>query len=150
VNPVPANHAPLSGELFRDAWTRCSPGGRMQIRLWLLAPSHDLARGRDLFLCAIFPSANEELALLERELVTGKHVELETRLQSSSLPGTVPDEAAPGVIFVVEKYFIGGLPLEAHPAHRRSHVTGKLAAAGDHSLEPDELPLGDPAPKGPT
>ena len=138
---TPSNHVRLDGEVFHNPWTRCSPGGRIQMRFWLLVASTDLERRQEFFLCAIFPSSPEELDLLERQLTTGKHLEIEARAQMTGLPDAPPDEQAPGVIFHVEKYHVGGLAAKAHPAHRRARPSGKMAAAGDHSLEPDELPL---------
>jgi hypothetical protein len=136
-----SNHVRFDGEVFREPWTRSSPGGRIQMRFWLQVASNDLARLQEFFLCAIFPSSNEELDLLESQLTTGKRVDIEARAQMIGLPDGLLDERAPGVIFHVEKYNVGGLASAAHPAHRRARPSGKMAAAGDHSLEPDELPL---------
>ena len=110
----------------------------MQIRFWVRIDSPGV-HGVEYFLCAIFPSSNEELALLERELAMERHVELEARLHGSEAPGTLPQERAPGVIFIVDRYTIAGLAPESHAAHRHPRVTGKMAAASEPPEEQLQL-----------
>ena len=132
----PDNQCELAGQILRDPWRRVKPGGarRFQLRFWLLVGHQEQP-----VLCAVTTESYSELSEWENMLGAGMMVRVVAQAVPCGL--TEPREEAPGVIFLAEPAGIGGhlAPNEAAATHaaptHRPRATGKMAAAGDHSLE---------------
>jgi hypothetical protein len=117
---------------YGDNWTRYNRFQRGQVRFWLGVSRELAGDGFDLLLCAIEPKDLAEIRHYETELRSGRTVHLEASAHVIK-PIEMPDEDAPGVIFVAECCgFDGGKALPVHHKHR-VHAHGKMAAAADDS-----------------
>lgn len=134
--------ASLSGWIEGDTWTRWKQAGEGQVRFWL-RPLHASA---GLLLCAVPVRGARDLREAEEMLLAGRHVEL--CAAPVALSGNVTpraEEQAAGVVFLAHEGTVGGFPLRisapATPAPagepigcpHQARITGKLAAAGEHT-----------------